>query len=103
MSSTLPTLLIILLPFLKLNYVFNIFAIVSIFFVRQYFVLKPIFTKSKSGEDEDLLVLESQPLSPYVEKVRWCLDYGGFKYKEEMVTHDTINITLISIFMWFTV
>ncbi len=31
------------------------------------------------------MILETHALSPFVEKVRWCLDYTGVPYEEEMV------------------
>ncbi len=33
--------------------------------------------------DTEKIILESLPVSHYVEKVRWCLEKAGLKYEEE--------------------
>ena len=45
---------------------------------------KPLLDKDHlRSRDVDKIVLESLPISHYVEKVRWCLDYIGQEYEEE--------------------
>ena len=40
----------------------------------------PIFCRKP---DDDRIILNTLPISHYVEKVRWCLDKSGLNYEEE--------------------
>ncbi len=79
----LPVALLILFPLYV--YLYNLGLIkllagyVVIFILREVIILTPIFNPSKDHK----LILEGIHISPYVEKVRWCLDYIDQDYVEE--------------------
>ncbi len=58
-------------------------ALAALAALRQFLVLGPVFAQRDCTFDR--MVLETQALSPFVEKVRWCMDYAGINYEEEMV------------------
>ncbi|XP_066928804.1 uncharacterized protein [Clytia hemisphaerica] len=48
-----------------------------------YFVTNYYLTFKRVGAKEDRIVLNTFPISHYVEKARWCLDKSGIPYTEE--------------------
>lgn len=79
----LPLALLTLFPlyvfFYNLGLIKLLAGYIVIFILREVIILTPIFNPSKDHK----LILEGIHVSPYVEKIRWCLDYIDQDYEEE--------------------